>query len=126
MAVTEVEILEIPFLSLDPIYSKVPEYLKTIIVAMAERLRKANDTIRRLTKAEDAPEPKGKRRTKNSQESADSNHPPVDGTQPSLTDVLTSIAPDDLTLIATMSSKALDQLDEKDEDPLSPQKPIRE
>lgn len=50
IALTEVELLEIRFDSLDPIYDRVPAYLKTIIAAVAERLRRANDTIRRLQK----------------------------------------------------------------------------
>ncbi len=50
VALTEVEVLEIDFVSLDKIYENVPEYLKTIIASTAERLRKANDTIRRLQK----------------------------------------------------------------------------
>ncbi len=47
-AMTEVEALEISFESLDKTYVNVPEYLRTIIAAVAERLRKANDMIRRL------------------------------------------------------------------------------
>lgn len=50
VALTEVECLELDFDSLDEVYVKVPEYLKTIMRAVAERLRKANDTIRRLQK----------------------------------------------------------------------------
>lgn len=50
IALTEVEALEIHFDSLDKIYGKVPEYMKTIIASVADRLRKANDTIRRLQK----------------------------------------------------------------------------
>jgi len=48
IALTEVEVLELHFDSLDKIWKQVPDYLKTIIAALAERLRKANDTIRRL------------------------------------------------------------------------------
>ncbi len=50
IALTEVECLEIQFSSLDKIYKSVPDYMKTIIAAVADRLRKANDTIRRLQK----------------------------------------------------------------------------
>jgi CRP/FNR family cyclic AMP-dependent transcriptional regulator len=50
VALTEVEVLEITFDSLDKTYAKVPDYLKTIIASLAERLRRANDTIRRLQK----------------------------------------------------------------------------
>lgn len=48
VALTEVEVLEITFTSLDAIYTKVPDYLKTIMASVAERLRKANEMIRRL------------------------------------------------------------------------------
>lgn len=50
IAMTEVEVLEIGFEKLDKIYSQIPDYLKTIMAAVAERLRKANDTIRRLNR----------------------------------------------------------------------------
>ncbi len=50
MALTEVEALEITFESLDKIYGSVPDYLKTIMASVADRLRKANDLIRRLQK----------------------------------------------------------------------------
>jgi CRP-like cAMP-binding protein len=48
VALTDVEALEITFDSLDKIYGEVPPYLKTIISCVAERLRRADDTIRRL------------------------------------------------------------------------------
>lgn len=50
IALTEVEALEITFESLDKIYTGVPDYLKTIMASVADRLRKADDTIRRLQK----------------------------------------------------------------------------
>lgn len=50
VALTEVEALEIAFTSLDKIYDKVPPYIKSIIVCIADRLRRADDTIRRLQK----------------------------------------------------------------------------
>ncbi|OFZ04535.1 MAG: hypothetical protein A2070_09675 [Bdellovibrionales bacterium GWC1_52_8] len=50
VALTEVEVLEINFESLDKVYEKIPEYMRTIISCVAERLRKADDTIRRLQK----------------------------------------------------------------------------
>lgn len=50
IALTEVEALEIDFESLDKVYVNVPEYMKTIIASVADRLRKANDMIRRLQK----------------------------------------------------------------------------
>src|SRR4051812_25029770 len=43
IALTEVEVLEIRFESLDKIYSGVPDYMKSIMASVAERLRKAND-----------------------------------------------------------------------------------
>jgi hypothetical protein len=42
--------MEIDFDALDKIYTHVPDYLKTIMAAVAERLRKANETIKRLKK----------------------------------------------------------------------------
>jgi len=65
VALTECEALEISFESLEKIYSSTPAYLKTIVACMAERLRRADDTIRRLQKdvvkegAESAPTPDG-------------------------------------------------------------------
>jgi len=50
VAMSEVEALEIDFSSLEEIWSKVPDYWKTIMKAVAERLRKADDMIRRLQK----------------------------------------------------------------------------
>jgi CRP-like cAMP-binding protein len=48
VALTEVEVTMIPFDSLDQIYAKVPDYLKTIIASVANRLRRANELIRSL------------------------------------------------------------------------------
>jgi len=48
VAYTDVEVLEIDFDSLDSIWNTVPDYMKTIMASVAERLRKADDTIRRL------------------------------------------------------------------------------
>lgn len=50
VAITEVEALEITFDALDKIYGQVPDYMKSIIACVVDRLRKANDTIRRLQK----------------------------------------------------------------------------
>jgi CRP-like cAMP-binding protein len=50
IALTDVELMEISFDDLDKVYINVPDYLKTIIASVAERLRRANDTIRRLQK----------------------------------------------------------------------------
>jgi CRP-like cAMP-binding protein len=48
MALTEVEVLEIPFEVLEKIFETTPDYMKTIVAAMAERLRKSGNVIRRL------------------------------------------------------------------------------
>src|SRR4029079_5806958 len=50
IALTEVECLEITFEALDKIFEKVPPYFKTIIASMADRLRRADETIRKLQK----------------------------------------------------------------------------
>lgn len=50
VALTPVEVLEIRFDALDKVYDGVPDYMKTIMASVADRLRKANDTIRRLQK----------------------------------------------------------------------------
>ena len=50
VAITEVEAVELQFDALDKILSDIPEYMKTIISGVADRLRRANDTIRRLEK----------------------------------------------------------------------------
>jgi CRP-like cAMP-binding protein len=48
IALTEVEVLEIPFDALEKIFQSTPAYMKTIVAAMAERLRKSGEVIRRL------------------------------------------------------------------------------
>ncbi len=48
MATMETEVLELSFKSLDEIYSSIPPYMKKIMAAMAERLRRGNDLIRKL------------------------------------------------------------------------------
>jgi CRP/FNR family transcriptional regulator, cyclic AMP receptor protein len=58
IATTEVEAMVIDFASLDKVYKEVPEYLRSIISSVAERLRRANETIRKLKKEtvdDDAP-----------------------------------------------------------------------
>ena len=50
VALTEVEVLEVTFESMDKIYATIPIYMRTIIASLADRLRKANDMIRRLQK----------------------------------------------------------------------------
>src|SRR4051812_81568 len=48
VALTEVEVLEIPFEAFEKVLGSVPEFARTIIASLAERLRKADDMIRRL------------------------------------------------------------------------------
>src|SRR4051812_39450816 len=43
VALMDVEVTEITFDSLEKIYSQIPDYMKTIISALADRLRKANE-----------------------------------------------------------------------------------
>ena len=50
VAINEVEVMEITFESLDKIYQEVPDYLRTIMASVSDRLRKADETIRRLKK----------------------------------------------------------------------------
>ncbi len=50
MAIIEVEAIEITFDSLEKIYSNIPDYVKTIVASLAERLRRANEQILRLQK----------------------------------------------------------------------------
>ncbi len=49
-ALTDVEVTEIPFEALDKLFGTTPPYLKAMIAAMADRLRKANEIIKRLQK----------------------------------------------------------------------------
>jgi len=51
VAINEVEVTVIMFDDLDKIYNSIPDYLKSIMAAMADRMRKANETIRKLQKA---------------------------------------------------------------------------
>jgi len=50
IALSECEVIEVAYTALEKIYSTVPDYFKTIVASMADRLRKADDTIRRLQK----------------------------------------------------------------------------
>jgi CRP-like cAMP-binding protein len=50
-AMTDVEVTEIPFDALDKLFASTPPYLKAMISAMSDRLRKANDVIKRLQKS---------------------------------------------------------------------------
>ena len=47
-ALTALEMIEIPFESLDPIFGPAPDYLKKIMISLASRLRAADDMIRDL------------------------------------------------------------------------------
>jgi len=48
VALTECEVLEIKFNQFQKIYEKIPDYFKKMIMSMAERLKIADETIRRL------------------------------------------------------------------------------
>lgn len=48
LALSDSTVLEIDFQSLDKIYATVPDYIKTIMSAVAARLRRADDIIRQL------------------------------------------------------------------------------
>lgn len=50
MALSPTEVTEMAFDSLDATYSKIPDYLKTIMASIADRIRKTDDAIRRLSK----------------------------------------------------------------------------
>lgn len=47
-ALTPVEVVEIPFEALDPIFGPAPDYLKKIMISLASRLRAADEMIRDL------------------------------------------------------------------------------
>ena len=51
VALTDVELLCVPFDGLDRIYSTVPEYMKTIFSCIARRLRSADEIILSLKEA---------------------------------------------------------------------------
>ncbi len=44
----EVEVMELPFANLDKQYKQLPDYFRAILASVAERLRKANETVRKL------------------------------------------------------------------------------
>ncbi len=48
VALTDVDALEIGFEALDKAWNNIPEYFRAIMGSVADRLRRANDTIRRL------------------------------------------------------------------------------
>ena len=50
IALIETELIELTFTELDKLYQEIPPYLRTIIEALAARLRSANDQIRLLQK----------------------------------------------------------------------------
>lgn len=53
VAVSEVEALEVSYSALDQIYKKVPDYFRAMMASVAERLRRADDVIKRLKKEAD-------------------------------------------------------------------------
>ena len=48
VAVRKSEVIELPFEALDKVYSEIPSYFRTIIAALAERLRKADDALKKF------------------------------------------------------------------------------
>ena len=54
VALVDTQLLEIDFESLEKIYRQVPEYLQSIISNVVHRLRKANETIKKLQKEQAA------------------------------------------------------------------------
>ena len=50
VALTEVDVVEISFKSLEDAYGKIPEFMKSFIITLSTRLRNANDLIKRLQK----------------------------------------------------------------------------
>ncbi len=52
VAINDVDALEISFESLDKIYGGIPDYMKTIIASVVDRLRRTSDQLKRLQKTE--------------------------------------------------------------------------
>ncbi len=52
VAITTVKLQEISYASLREVYDKVPSYFRVMVAALAERLRRADDTIKRLQKVQ--------------------------------------------------------------------------
>jgi CRP/FNR family transcriptional regulator, cyclic AMP receptor protein len=48
VALLETEVHEIPFEALEKIYQNIPDFMKTFVVTLADRLRKANDQVKQL------------------------------------------------------------------------------
>lgn len=48
IAISDVEVVEISFESMERIYESVPSYFKTIMASLSDRLRKADELIRKL------------------------------------------------------------------------------
>lgn len=48
VAISEVDVLELTFESLDAMWTQIPDYMKTIMKSVAERLRKTNEKIGEL------------------------------------------------------------------------------
>jgi CRP/FNR family transcriptional regulator, cyclic AMP receptor protein len=57
VAIIETDALEITFDSLEKIYNEIPDYLKTIMATLAERLRKANEIVQQVTEGRDWEDP---------------------------------------------------------------------
>jgi CRP/FNR family cyclic AMP-dependent transcriptional regulator len=53
VAVTDVDVLELDFESLDKVYLAVPDYMKMVMATIVARFRKANDRIRELQEKAD-------------------------------------------------------------------------
>jgi CRP-like cAMP-binding protein len=51
VAVGEVEVLEVPFDSLEKAYQSIPEIMKIFVATLAERLRKLNEEVKQLREA---------------------------------------------------------------------------
>lgn len=51
VAIMDSEVLELSFEAMEKIYQSIPDYMKTIVAALADRLRKANEQISILKKA---------------------------------------------------------------------------
>ena len=50
-AMTEVQAVEVPYAVIEAAYKAIPPYLRAIISSMSQRLRKADDSIKRLQKS---------------------------------------------------------------------------
>jgi CRP/FNR family transcriptional regulator, cyclic AMP receptor protein len=48
VAISPTEVVEIPYVALDPIFNPAPDYLKKMMISLAARLRDADECIRDL------------------------------------------------------------------------------